>query len=207
MPPAISTDKFQFVYFGALVFSGGDSIKDKIFTAASAETSDCHGSSRSESEELDSDSDATDKSVDTKSPEERLNLELEVTPNELYDHVTKRIHAAAHEALRLRDNKENYSNEISEKIKELIEIKKKKYIEWLTNKTNYTRSEYIKWGQLVKQRMKEEENKKWQKSLKRKKDQDDNTESGSNDGDEDGSNHQIQSLLWNKGLVILHWDI
>ncbi|KAF5306618.1 hypothetical protein FQA39_LY08807 [Lamprigera yunnana] len=45
-------------------FSSDDSIK--AFTA-SAETSDSHGSSRSKSEELDSDSDATDESVDSNS--------------------------------------------------------------------------------------------------------------------------------------------
>ncbi|KAF5291662.1 hypothetical protein FQA39_LY14299 [Lamprigera yunnana] len=57
-------------------FSSDDSIKDKKFTAASAKTSDFHGSSLSKSEELDSDSDDTDESVDTNS-----SLSGNVTPN------------------------------------------------------------------------------------------------------------------------------
>ncbi|KAF5273212.1 hypothetical protein FQA39_LY07543 [Lamprigera yunnana] len=65
-------------------FSSDDSIKDKTFTAASAETSNSHGSSRCESEELDSDSDATDGSVDTNS-----NRSGNLTPNIAADKYKK----------------------------------------------------------------------------------------------------------------------
>ncbi|KAF5285816.1 hypothetical protein FQA39_LY04277 [Lamprigera yunnana] len=48
------------------LFNSDVSIKDKTFTVPSAEISDSHGSSRNESDELDSDSDATVESADIK---------------------------------------------------------------------------------------------------------------------------------------------
>ena len=92
----------------------------------------------------------------------KLDMEIQGTPEKMYEHMTHCIKEAAQEALGTKNNIKKYRENFSIQLEQLIENKKKAYLEWIKDKDINSRKKYVELRRNVKVKVREEKNQYWE---------------------------------------------
>lgn len=92
----------------------------------------------------------------------KLDMGIQGTPEQMYEHMKKCITEAAQEALGTKENMNKYTEHFSIQLEQLIEEKKKLYLKWIKDKDMDSRRKYVELRRKVKMKVREEKNQYWE---------------------------------------------